>query len=185
MSIRHIALVATIAGLTGCAQATRVGSADHTALYSSGTMGYAARGGELATEVRGNPFAVAYDSERIAAALKPPGWHRTFRFTTRPNPLTASSSWLILRFNPPPGGPTGDQLCGGVEWGGFTSGGGPIVAHGTLCMADRLVAEVRAYGGPANAPEDPAFQATMDAMLAELLPPRHRFVAMSDRCGDC
>ena len=185
MSTRYFALAAAIVALAGCSQATRVGSADHTTLYSSAAMGYAARGGELATEVRGNPFAATYDSERIAAALRSPGWHRSFRFTTRPNPATVSSYWLVLRFNPPPGGPIGDEICRGVEWGGFTPGGGPIVAHGTLCVSDRLAAEVRAYGGPANSPEDPAFQATLDAMLAELMPPRNRLIAMNDRCGEC
>lgn len=186
MSIRHIALVTAIAALGGCAQGTRVGSADHTSLYTSGTMGYAARGGELATEVRGNPFGTAYDDERVAAALKSPGWHRSFRFTTHPNPETATSYRLVLRFNPPAGGPVGDQICRGVEWGGFAPGGGPIVAHGTLCAADRLAAEVRAYGGPATSPDDPAFQATMNAMLAELLPPVNRTIETNgDRCGEC
>jgi hypothetical protein len=187
MSIRHIALAAAAtAALAACTQTTRVGSADLTTLYTSTTMGYAARGGELATEVRGNPFGTAYDNERVVAALKSPGWHRSFRFTTRPNPETASSYRLILRFNPPPGGPVGDQLCRGQEWGNFAPGGGPIVAHGTLCADDRLASEVRAYGGPATSPEDPAFQTTMNAMLAELLPPVNRAIELNgDRCGDC
>jgi len=186
MSIRHIALAAaTIAAVAACTQ-TRVGGADHTTLYTSTTMGYAARGGELATEVRGNPFQAAYDAERLVSALKAPGWHRSFRFTTHPNPETASSYRLILRFNPTPGGPVGDQLCRGAEWGGFAPGGGPIVAHGTLCAADRLAAEVRAYGGPATSPDDPVFQETMNAMLAELLPPTNRAIELNgDRCGEC
>lgn len=188
MSMRHLALVAAAAAaLGGCAaQGTRVGAADHTSLYTSTTLGYAARGGELATEVRGNPFSTAYDAEQVAASLKPPAWHRNFRFTTQPNPETATSYRLILRFNPPPGGPVGDQICRGVEWGGFAPGGGPIVAHGTLCAADRLAAEVRAYGGPATSPNDPAFQETMNAMLAELLPPTNRMIETNgDRCGEC
>ena len=187
MSIRHIALTAVAAAtMTACTGGTRVGGADHTTLYTSTTIGYAARNGELATEVRGNPFQTAYDSEKLASSLKPPGWHRSFRFTTHPNLETASSYRLILRFNPTPGGPVGDQLCRGAEWGGFTPGGGPIVAHGTLCANDRLAAEVRAYGQPATSPDDPAFQATMNAMLAELLPPTNRAIELNgDRCGEC
>ncbi len=170
--------------LAGCAEGgTRVGPAELTTLYSSQTMAYAARGGELATEIRGYPFAgKGIGDEQVAGALRSPAWHRPFRFTTKPNAETVTSYRLVLRFNPPAGPPTGERICAGEEPGGFAPAGEGLVAQGVLCANDRLASEARAYGGPVQSPADPAFQRTMNALLAELMPPLN---PMTERNGSC
>lgn len=181
MPIRYSLLMLALAGCAG--SGTRVGPAELTSLYTSQTMSYAARGGELTTEIRGYPFAgQGIAPEQVASTLHAPGWHRPFRFTTQPNLETATSYRLVLRFNPPAGPPTGERICAGEEPGGFTPAGPALFAQGILCADNRLASEARAYGGPVVSPADPAFQATMNALLAELLPPLN---PMIERNGSC
>jgi len=170
--------------LAGCVTGgSRVGPAELTSLYTSQTMAYAARGGELTTEIRGYPFSgQGIAAEQVASTLRAPAWHRQFRFTTLPNQETATSYRLVLRFNAPVGPPTGERICAGEEPGQFGPAGSGLVAQGVLCANDRLAAEARAYGGPVQSPSDPAFQSTMNALLAELMPPNN---PMIERNGSC
>lgn len=172
--------------LAACAGAGRVSHVEQTSLYSSMTIGFATKGGALATEVRGQPFGDGpATAESVAAAMRPPGWHRPFRFTTMPvSPV--SDYRLILRFNVPVDGTKGETICAGTEPGVFGPASAATAVHGVFCLGPRLVSEARAQGGPIRGPDDPAFRALSDALLTEIMPSYNRQVPVdSGSCAEC
>lgn len=172
--------------LAGCADAGRVSHVEQTSLYSSMTMGHAVREGTLTTEIRGQPFIGGpAGAEAVAAALRPPGWHRGFRFTTVPPP-NASDYRLILRFNAPVDGTKGEGICAGAEPGTFAPPGPETSVHAVFCLGPRLVSEARARGGALAGPADPLFRALTDALLTEVMPAYNRQVSIdSGSCAEC
>lgn len=172
--------------LAACAGGGRVSHVEQTSLYSSMTIGFATKGGALATDIRGQPFGGGpIAAESVAAAMKPPGWHRAFRFTTLP--VTPVSDYrLILRFNVPVDGTKGEAICAGSEPGIFGPASPTTAVHGVFCLGPRLVSEARAQGGPIQGPDDPAFRALTDALLTEIMPSYNRQVPVdSGSCAEC
>ncbi len=173
--------------LAACGGGQRVSHVEQTPLYSAMTMGYAARDGILATEIRGQPFGDGpIPAETVAASMKPPGWHRDFRFTTLPPAGRESGYRLILRFNTPVDATRGETICANSEPGGFGSAGAATAVHGVFCVGPQLVSEARAIGGQVRSPSDPAFRSLTDAVLAEIMPAYNRQVPIdSGGCSEC
>jgi len=184
---RSFALALLLPALAACGGGQRVSHVEQTTLYSAMTMGYAARGGLLATEIRGQPFGDGpIPAETVAASMKPPGWHRDFRFTTAPTGGRDSDYRLILRFNTPVDATRGEAICAGAEPGGFASAGAMTSVHGVFCVGPQLVSEARSIGGAVRAPADPAFRSLVDALLAEVMPAYNRQVPIdSGGCSEC
>ena len=138
--------------------------------FSMGRVQYAAAGGEVFAEIRGNVFAAqgAGYEEAIASTLRLPSLYPRARITTRPARGTRTSQRLAFVFNPdrPPGAAL---MCNDIDRVPLAASGPETRVQAAFCSGERVLAEAHAVGPAATGPEDPAFQNLMRQLMANLL----------------
>ena len=181
-AIRLLAIGAA-AVLGGCVTGQNdvvVRSADQVTPYSPSFVNYAAKSGEFAAVLRGDPFATPVPPEAIASALRLPPYAIPAKVTTRPGPNAASNLRMVLVFNPAAPGPGTDEFCRDLD--NIRSGRpGPTTRVAAAFCADRRAVSWLAAEGPAgDNPQDPRFQMLMTAVILNLLPN----IDVAGRSGD-
>jgi hypothetical protein len=167
--------------LGGCAGAERVYHADRTALYTPALVNYAAQTGEMAVEIKGNPFAQAIEPESIAGALYLPGHFTKARLTTTPGPRAASNVRIVMAFNPVVPGSGEWALCRDLAKVAVRPAAPEFASVASaLCAGDRPAAWAHGQGPVGDGPADPRFQRLMGQVFHAMLPPSN-----PDRGGIC
>jgi hypothetical protein len=156
--------------LFGCDDPVKISSADRQTPYSRQLVQHAARTGEIALVIHGNPFPAPLDAETIAVTLQPPGWlPRGTRLTTRPAPETPSNIRIVLAFNPAWQGLREEWLCDSTAKLDLAPPGGKINVNAAFCVDGKPVSWLQARGEVAASPAAKSFQNLMNQVLANLL----------------
>ncbi len=142
----------------------------YSSAYSPDALRYAVQDGELATEIRNNPFAGSFSDEAVARTLVIPPQLGPVRATTKPtkNPYNDRQR-LVIVFNPARYTDY-DDLCRAPERIGSTQAGDRLRMTAALCSGAYALSgiEGRIAATPAS-PQDPAFRGLMTQALADLL----------------
>lgn len=171
--MRRVWLLAGLAALLGCDDPVKISNADRQTPYAPALVRFAAKSGELATVIHGNPFPAAVDAETIASAIHLPGWlPRGTRLTTRPSPPTPTNIRIVLAFQPTWRGVREQWLCDGNARLELAPGGGKITVAAALCVDGTPVSWLQGQGEPAASPAAKSFQNLMNQVMANLLPDR-------------
>lgn len=157
---------------------------DHYPYYSPGVVQWAVIDGEFNTEIYGDPFGGGrFDNESIANSLRSPAYISPAKMTTRPTRDPRNDSHrVVLVFNPV-GIPDSHALCGAADQVRIGAPGDGLQVMGAFCAGDEVASTAYATGPGAESPDDPAFQATMNTLLAEMLKPKAE--NDNDCTGDC
>ncbi|MGE3933955.1 MAG: hypothetical protein AB7F67_11910 [Rhodospirillaceae bacterium] len=137
-------------------------------------LGYAARGGELKTVVRGNPFA-APDSALVAAVMRAmfmSNRGRVVRFTPSPRAVSSLDYRVVMQFNGPA---AGSELCAAGAVPPPPRPPSPSVRVDAAFCRDALALS-EAWGtidGPSG-PEDAGFQQLVSDVTRALFPEPRR-----------
>lgn len=133
-------------------------------------LGYAARGGELKTVVRGNPFATP-DSALVAAVMRAmymSNRGRVVRFTPSPQAVSSLDYRVVMQFNGPA---AGSELCAPDAVAPPRRPPSPSVRiDAAFCRDAQALSE--AWGtieGPAS-PDDRGFQQLVSDVTRALFP---------------
>ena len=181
--MRGVSLFSCVAlALAACTGVDRITYMDWTALYTPGLVSYAAKNGEMAVEISGNPFATATDAESIAGALSLPSYFAPARLTTRPGPGTASNIRLVLAFNADVRGAAEYALCTRLSTLPVRPDGGETRVAMAFCASERPASWAVAEGPVGDGPRDPRFQRLMATALLTLLPPNRSDNNMDRPC---
>lgn len=153
---------------------TTITYVDNETRYDPGTISWAAQDGELATVVRGNPFAASVEAEAIAAGLRLPGWFAPARLTTRPADLRRAEHRVVLVFNPLRDPLGGAAACGDVAGVALAPPGPTMRVQLAWCDGTKVDAEAILAAPTGRDPADPRFAGSLNDALAAMLPPRNR-----------
>ncbi len=177
-------LTALLAACVGGGVST-VSYVDHYPYYSPGVVQWAAIDGEFNTEIYGDPFGGGrFDKETIANSLRSPPYLSRVKMTTRPERDPRNDSHrVVLVFNPV-GIPDDRVMCGAADQVRIGAPGGGLQVMGAFCAGEEVVSTAYATGPTADSPDDPAFQSTMNMLLAEMLQSKDPNQG-ADCNGDC
>jgi len=180
----RLAAVGTTLFAAACTGVATSYYVDNDTSYYPEFVQYASANGEMATEIRGNPFGAPGrgDSEAIAAALSLPGWFAPVRFTTRPSDRGRAIHRVVMIFNPVNPAPGGRVACRDPDAVAVAPGSSEMRVQLALCSGDSRMSEAIVVGPAGGGPTDPAFQATINAGLMELMPPQD-YRDLDDPCA--
>jgi len=171
--MRRAALAIAVAALAaGCNGVPVVHEAPND--YDTiGELGYAAQGGELKTQVRGNPFA-APDSALVAAVMRAmymSNRGRVVRFTPTPSVVSSLDYRIVMQFNAPA---AGSELCApGAVAPPRRPPATSVRVDAAFCRDAQALSEAWGTIEGATGPDDPGFQQLVSGVTRALfLEPR-------------
>lgn len=168
--MRRVLLLASLAALWGCDDPVKITNVDRQTPYAPALVRFAAKSGELAAVVHGNPFPVATDAETIAGAIHLPGWlPRGTRLTTKPAPGTPNNIRVVLAFQPGWRGVREEWLCDPNAKLEVEPAGAKVLVVAALCVDTKPVAWLQGRGETAASPAAKSFQNLMNQVMANLL----------------
>jgi hypothetical protein len=136
-------------------------------------LGYAARGGELKTVVRGNPFG-APEPALVAAvtrAMYLSNRGRVVRFTTAPHEVSSLDYRVVMQFDVPA---AGSELCAATAPLPPRPPGPTVRLDAAFCRDRSALSEAWGEVDGATGPDDPAFQRLVSGVTRALFPPPRR-----------
>lgn len=171
--MRRAWFLTALAALLGCDDPVKISNVDRQTPYAPSLVRFAAKSGELAAVIHGNPFPTPVDAEAIANAIHLPGWlPRGTRLTTKPTPPTPTNIRVVLAFQPTWRGVREEWLCDTSSRLELAPPGGKITVAAALCVDSKPVSWLQAEGAPAASPAAKSFQNLMNQVMANLLPDR-------------
>lgn len=171
--MRRLIPLLSLLALAGCNDPVKIANTGQQTPYSAQMLRYAAKAGEIATVIHGNPFAGKANAEEIAAAIAPPGWlPRGTRLTTRPKVETPANIRIVLVFDPASNVLRDDPLCEAQAKPETLSPDARLRVHAVLCIDNKAVSWLSGEGRAAAAPSGKSFRNLMNQVMANLLPDR-------------
>lgn len=138
--------------------------------YSKGDFDYAARSGEMKTEVVGDPFG---NATGIAAAVTEHMYRAnhgpSVKFVLQPEGRGSAPFHVVMVFNPPPR-VTGAEACSQVGRIETARGTDPVYLLAAFCSGDVVMSEASGKVGGVTGPDDPKFRALVRAVTTALIP---------------
>lgn len=174
--MRHVlfgmAALALLPLAAGCGEAPQIYNEEVTVAYSPSEYGQAAGGGELATVVRGDPFAIGSDrfaAEVVAALARHPPRLQPTTFTLEPGPEAQTAYRAIFLFDAPPAA-VQSELCAVPPAVPVVDPGGRVRVLAAFCRDGRLLTRVTGEIARADGPDDPRFDALLGQVVLALFP---------------
>ena len=166
MAVLAVGVVAQI----GCASEVMVYEPGYPQRYSTGEFFYAARGGEMRVDVRGNPFAMAPErfADRVLTDMAGATRGPNVNFTTSPSGAGSEPYRVVMLFNAGPAA-FGDDACAETA--------GPVAPYGdrltllsVFCNGDVALAESEGWAYGIAGPDDAKFRKLVRAVALALIP---------------
>jgi hypothetical protein len=138
--------------------------------YSRGDFEYAARSGEMQTEVVGDPFGNAPGlAAAVAEYMYRANHGPAVKFALEPAGRGSAPFHVVMVFNPPLRA-TGADACahvGGLE---TARGSDPVNLLAAFCSGDVVMSEASGRIGGVAGPDDPKFRSLVRAVTTALIP---------------
>jgi hypothetical protein len=168
-----VAIVGAFALLVGC-DGVFVDQALYPQRYSNGDFEYAARNGEMRTEVVGDPFGntpgiATTVAEHMYRANRGP----IVKFVLAPEGGGSAPFHVVMVFNPPPR-VSGADACAQANGIETARGTEPIRLLAAFCSGDVVMSEAGGRVGGAAGPADPKFRSLIRQVTLALIPPADR-----------
>ena len=163
-------VVGVAAVQVGCANFVRVHEPLHPQRYSTGELSYAARGGEMQVDVRGNPFSMIPEqfADRVVAEMKGATRGPEVKFSTTPSGTGSAPYRVVMMFNAPPTA-IGDDVCAETV-AAVPSSGTQLRLLTTLCNGDVALTESEGWAANVAGPEDAKFRELIRQVALALIP---------------
>jgi len=175
--------VLAVAGLCGAAACTNVPvvyeSGPASSNYMDGEFEYAAKDGQIRTEVLGNPFGVPKDrvESAVTAAMRGANRGPEVAFSTQPGAAAASSYAaspykVVVAFDVP-AGLVNDSIC--ASPGAYPArSGGAISMTAAFCRNGSLMSQASAHVDSPVAVDSPGFRTMVRDATYAMIPPIDR-----------
>jgi hypothetical protein len=164
-----VAGLATLTALSGC-DGLIIYEPVTPQRYGKGDFDYAARSGEMRTEVIGNPFGNVPDfgalvAEHMYKANRGPA----VKFVLAPGGGASAPYRVVMAFNPAPRVSAAD-ICSQGSWIQTAPGTEPVTVLSAFCSGDLVVSEAGGRIGSVTGPRDPKFHSLVQAVTSALIP---------------
>jgi hypothetical protein len=173
-------VIAAVAALCGCSDASLVHYNYYNSAYEPGHVALAAANGPSLAVIRNDPFPQDRNNEGVVAAMQGRNLGPRMYFSQTPRPDDKYGYKVILNFgaassagdaNYAPLG-AGYQQCQAQPTPPAPApASGDITVTGTFCVGDRLLTDASASISSATGPDDPRFRRLIGDMMVALTPP--------------
>ncbi len=171
--MRRKLLLLPLLALAACDDPVKIANTGQQTPYSAQMLRYAAKSGQIATAIHGNPFAGKANAEDVAASVRPPGWlPRGTVLSTKPRPGTPANIRIVLVFDPASNVLREADLCAAEAKPETQTPSSRLRVHAAVCIDDKPVSWLQGEGRAAAAPSGKSFQNLMNQVMANLLPDR-------------
>lgn len=171
MRILTFSIVLSVAAIqAGCANYVKVYEPLYPTSYSTGEFAYAARGGEMEVDVRGNPFSMIPEqfADRVIAEMKGATRGPDVNFTTTPTGKGSAPYRVVMMFNAPANA-AGDDACAEKTVATATSGK-QLSLLTTFCNGDVALTESTGWVSNVAGPDDAKFRELIRQTALALIP---------------
>ncbi len=159
-----------VVALAGCTSEVMVYEPGYPQRYSTGEFFYAARGGEMRVDVRGDPFGMAPErfADRVLTDMAGATRGPNVNFTTSPSGTGSAPYRVVMLFSAGPAA-FGDDACAETA--------GPVAPYGdrltllsVFCNGDVALAESEGWAYDVAGPDDVRFRKLVRAVSLALIP---------------
>ncbi len=171
MQIFLVPIVAgVVAAQAGCTSYVRVYEPLYPQRYSLGEFSYAARGGEMQVDVRGNPFSMIPErfADRVVAEMKGATRGPEVKFSTAPSGKGSAPYRVVMMFNAPPTA-FGDDACAETV-AAIPPSGNELRLLTTFCNGDVALTESAGWAYNVAGPNDAKFRELVRQVALALIP---------------
>ncbi len=167
-------LMAVVAGVVvaqvGCAFGVVVYEPLYPQSYTTGEFFYAARGGEMLVEVRGEPFAISPErfADRVVTDMAGATRGPEVRFTTVSSGAGSAPYRVVMMFNAGPA-VLADEACAGTPIQSSPNGN-RVTLLAVFCNGDAALAESEGWAYDVAGPDDDKFRELVRQVAFALIP---------------
>lgn len=166
------AAVAATLAVAGCDSVT-VYEPLYSQRYSDGMFDYAARNGEMKTEVIGNPFGDSPDfSQTVAGYMDGATRGAPVKFSLQPQGRGSAPFHVVVAFNPPASATSDDACAQRIPPSTLRNGTVQVLA--AFCSGDVVMSEAGGRAGGIAGSNDPKFRSLVRQVAYALIPPYDR-----------
>ena len=176
-ALQAAAAVGAALALSGCIGGVVVDEPVYEQHYVDGELEYAARSGELRTNVYGTPFAAAADRVAAVTTADMKGANRGPEITFTPTPkVNGSEGYHVVMLFSPVRGVTAYDICQAGDGSGHAAApeSGRVRLLSAFCFNDTLVSTAGGTVAGATGLEDPRFRSLVRQVTLSLFPGHDR-----------